>query len=347
MNPSILNKKTILIVVSICLLNICKGQTNNNEIDQLVSDIEQDNIFRSYWYHGGFETSYRYNKLIENASPDKLVELTEHRNAVVRCYSFQALLTHKEFEIRPILIMHLYDTSIINWSWDRYINKNYDLDTILEKRLTGDLFLILASEYLENHKNLKAEIDSILIFDKRIILKRKSYILQKLEPDVTYENRIREMVKEGNDSFGLIALARFKNQHDKNSIIRNLKSKDSRIQFYGLWAAKNFPDSSFFPFIKLIHKTQLSYVTPPNEALLRMLYQVIVQYKDEPSCKLIELTLITDYNNSEKESLNKAYIWLALKIYPNPIYKSYFDAVKGFDEYGMKHFEEFIFQPAN
>jgi hypothetical protein len=139
-----------------------------------------------------------------------------------------------------------------------------------------------------------------------------------LKPEERYYNRVREIVIEDNDNNGLIALSKFQNQQDKKFIIDRLSSAKTDIQYYGLQAVINFPDSSFFPFISNIHSVEIKKPTGFNYSMIRTLYQAIVQYKNRQSRELLELTL----NTTTKYTLkyHSEFIWLALELYPNKIY---------------------------
>jgi len=72
-----------------------------------------------------------------------------------------------------------------------------------------------------------------------------------------------------------------------------------------------------------IHSVEIKKPTGFNYSMLRTLYQAIVQYKNKESRELLEQTL-----NSTKGSTlqyHSEFIWLALELYPDPIY----DGIQG------------------
>jgi hypothetical protein len=55
----------------------------------------------------------RFEYLKKIASPQELVALTRHKNAVVRCYAFRALVDKKPDKVFSVLLQHLHDTTMV------------------------------------------------------------------------------------------------------------------------------------------------------------------------------------------------------------------------------------------
>lgn len=313
-----MKRLTTILVLTLAIWTTLFGQTVRPEIDKIVNGIAKDNMLKSSGVgYGGVRTDQwdRFVLLKEKATNEELIALTDHNNGVVRCYSFQALATRKDINVFPNLIKHLTDTATITTFQG----------CIISSQSVGDYFLeVVTPQYidLEAYKLTDFErqkVDSILIFDKNIRLSAKSEILRRLKPEEKYYKRVREIVIEENDDNGLIALSKFQNQQDKEFIIERLNSKKTDIQYYGLQAVKYFPDSSFFPHLESIHSVEIKKPTGFNYPMIRTLYQAIVQYKNQQSKDLIELTL----NTATKSTLqyHSEFIWLALELYPDKIYE--------------------------
>ncbi len=316
---------TILMTLYLGLLNIGLGQAIRPEIGKLAAGIAKYNVLTSEGVgYAGVRTDQwrRYETLKEKATNEELMELTEHENSVVRCYSFQALANRKNVDLLPILIQHLYDSASVNTFQGCLVSwmsaGDYFLEVVTPQYIDLDAYKLSDKE--------RAVVDSIIIFDKKIMLAAKSDILEKLKPEIRYYDRVREIVEVENNSSGLIALSKFRNEHDKEFFIERLQSNIADIQYYGLWSVRNFPDSSFFPYIVKIHEREIKKPTGFNYPMLRMLYQAIVQYKDKSSRELIELTF--DKAKGSTLDYHSEYIWLALEKYPDTIYVGLQDKVK-------------------
>lgn len=317
-------------IIFILLTQICCGEVSDStsissKIEKLVDQIADDGIYKSSAVgYGGARTDQweRFIQLKEEATSKELIFLTNHENSAVKCYAFQALAERKDSRTFEVLLKHLKD--------------NADIETfqgcIMSSQLVGDFFLeIVTPQYisLEAYKlNIeeKNQIDSLLLFDSGIKLSAKSSLLQNIEPIPEYYNRIKEIYLQENNPTALIALSKFKRIDDKKLIIEWLDKKDTDDQYYGLRAVRNYPDSSFFPFLKKIQQQEIAKPTGFNYSLIRMLYLTTVQYKNQESKELIENTL----NNAKKSTLkyHSEFIWLALTKYPDPIYEGLKDEIK-------------------
>jgi hypothetical protein len=76
-----------------------------------------------------------------------------------------------------------------------------------------------------------------------------------------------------------------------------------------------------------IHAREIEKITGFHYPLLRMLYQAIVQYKNEASRKLLEQSL-TGIKTSSTLQYHSENIWIALKKYDSPIYKGIIEKIK-------------------
>lgn len=295
------------------------------EVIEIADSIANENILTSdaVGYSGMRPKQWdRFEKLKNIALTAELVQLTEYNNSVVRCYAFQALAGRKDVDIIPILINHLHDTA--------------SLETfrgcIKSSEMVGDYFIdVVTPQYIDlnlyklNDKQRQL-IDSILIFDKDISLSAKTSVLFKIKPEERYYERIKEIAINEKNNYAIIALSKYKRHEDTASIIRLLKDNDTDNQFIGLQCVKNFPDSCFFSYVSQIHKIEIKKPTSYNYAMLRMLYQAIVQYKNQTSRQLLDNTF--NFSDSNAFEYHRRYIWLALKKYPDKIYEGYLNRIE-------------------
>ena len=156
----------------------------------------------------------RFIELKKNATSEELVLLTHYDHPVVRCYSFQALAERRDPKTFTVLLQHLKD-----------------LETIEELcggigsigGTVGDFFLSIVTtkygpeEVIKLNASEQNQIDSILLFDPEIKLFAQTLLLDRIEPDPKYYDRLREIFERnhGNDQNALVALSKYKRESDK------------------------------------------------------------------------------------------------------------------------------------
>jgi hypothetical protein len=327
-------KSSILLFLLLLALYSCKSSIRQAEapaypalpgsVDSLADALAKDNMLNSAAVGiAGVKTEQwkRFERLSRIATDKELVALTGHRNAVVRCYAFKALVKRQHIDPFPILLRHLSDTA--------YVSTLNGCSGVEQK--AGDFFLERLTAGPEGSagyrltKSQKATVDSILIFDKNNSLDAKTALLLSLPPESKYYGRLRQMATVEQNMEALIPLARYQKPQDKPLIKHLLKQADPRLQYYGLAAVVHFPDPSFFPLLKKIAEHELQKETVSNGQQAAMLHMAIVRYKDHPSRALLDKVL--------KESRGPAFIYhadcihQALKEYPHPIYNGLLDQV--------------------
>lgn len=203
----------------------------------------------------------------------------------MRCYAYQALVDRRDTAIFRIAVRHLYDTDTVTV---------FAGCTIIDQP-AGDYFLSLAMSCREDSCVLGTEerrtLDSIMVHDNRVRLRRKSRRLIGIGPDPAYYASIRDLVELRNDDAGVVALAKYRKQQDIHLIIRKLSSPPIEDQYYGLWAVSHFPDSSFFSYLVAIHAAELRHGACYNWMLLRALYRAVLQYRHDAARTLFASTL--------------------------------------------------------
>lgn len=326
-------KKHILLIAIFALGASCSNNnkslneqtTHQSIIDSLVIDIAMDNMLNDEGIGIGWRENdqwKRYLRLSEVATEDELVKLTNHENAVVRGYSFQALAKNKSSHVFPILINHLTDTATATsfsgcFQTDQMLG-DYLIDIVAINKNDTTIYKLNNGE--------QAIVDSILLFDKSIRLYARTSLLLKLQPKEGYYNRIKDIFLEGDEHFALPLLAKYRKKADKKFIIEKLISTDREDWYYGLMAVRNYPDPDFFPYLIKLYNYEMTNKVGLTIPAIRILYQAMVQYKNRQSYDLIKQTL------SKKErtdlSYHYEYIYLALAKYPNKIYDGLKEQIK-------------------
>lgn len=306
--------------------NLDKKDSIEYEIDTLVSAIAAENRLNDEGIGIGWKENSqwkRFYRLSQIATEEELITLTDHPNAVVRGYSFQALAKKNSDQTFPILIKHLTDTAtVITFSGcfqteDKLAN--YLIEVVTPNLVDSDMYKL--------NKREQATVDSILLFDKSIhSLYARTRLLEEIKTDKKYYNRIRELAIENNEKVSVPVLAKYRNANDKQIIIDKLKSSERTDWYYALMAVRNFPDPAFFPYVEKLYKFEMTDKTGLTISGIRMLYQAIVQYKNKASRDLIQRTL-SDQSRTDLSD-HYEYIYLALKKYPHKIYHGLIDQIK-------------------
>lgn len=280
----------------ICIPSIacCKGQALRPEIARLAADIAADHFHVSK--HIGFTGSTtdqwrRYDTLRNSATREELIALTDHPGACTRCYALDALIDRRDAAIYRIVLQHLHDTDTV----ETFAGCN------MGEHLVGDYFLNAATAchyglcVLDTAK--RCALDSMMIFDGSIRLEEKSRLLLSLGPDPAYYGAIRELAERHNDGVGVIALAKYRKGRDRQFIVRKLSSSSIQDQYYGLWAVRHYPDSSFFPYLVEIHTAEVRQGACYNWMLLRALYEAVLRYRHDAAHTLLVSTMAMAKDN--------------------------------------------------
>jgi len=317
----------------------CKSrdQTTNIKlspnIDTLVKGIAKDNVLKSAGTgEAGERTAQweRYEKLKKDATNVELMTLSDHKNAVVRCYSFQALVERKTFEILPILLNHLHDTAEVETFQG----------CIISSQMVGDYFLDLVSpEYIDSDfykliARRKINIDSILLYDKAIRLEHKYSLLAVVKPNKEYYNRIREIAETEKSPAAVLALARFRNKNDKE-LIKNL-FQNGDTEYYGIYSIKEFPDDSFYPLLTKVFEKEWDKATY-DYPKWRILLAALAKYPSEITYKLFE-RIANSKDEFRYQTLGK-YLLLAITKSPYKIFEPLKSKIK-LDEYDQEEMNE-------
>lgn len=317
-----LRRLTITFITGIIIsLTSCNGQSSTSKIvlrptiQKFVDEIAKDNILKSEGVgEAGVRTKQwdRFEELRKTATDKELIELTNHENSVVRCYSFEALTSRKNVDIFPILLKHLYDTSKI---------KTFS-GCIMSSQLAGDYFVnVVTPEDIDlNVYKLSAKqrsiVDSILLFDKTIRLENKYTLISGLKSNPKYYNRLREIAITEKNPIATLALARFKNQNDIEIIKSLFRNEDN--EYYAAYSVREFSDNSFYPIIVNLFEKEWKkklYDYP----LWRILYQALAKYPSKETYELFDRTTKTK-DSFRYQTLGK-YLKIAITKYPNPIFE--------------------------
>lgn len=318
-------------------------RTLRPEIKRLAQGIAKDNELKSEGVgEAGIRTEQwgRYESLSQNATTEELIVLTDYSNAVVRCYAFQALLNRQNVDHFNVLLHHLYDTAMVQTFQG----------CIKSSEMAGDYFIDVSTPpffirgenkvYIDNKDvytlswRQKHTLDSILIYDPKIILEAKYSLLRNLPPTDSYYSRIREIASKEHSPNATLALSRYKNPADTGIIM--VLFDNEKTEYYAAYCAREFPYSSFYALLVKIFEKEWAeaYYDYPK---WRILYQALSRYPTEQTYGLFKRTVDCE-EESRRQTLG-TYLMIAITKYPNQLYDPLKSKIK-LDKFHLKEVEQ-------
>ena len=206
-------KQSFAIFILLLGIIACKEKSQSKIISQVVEEIAAENVLKGPAVGvAGIrpEQWERFEFLKSAASDEELLGLTDHTNAVVRCYSFLALAEKNTIDLLPVVLKHLEDSAVVHTFFG----------CLSGSQRTGDFFLeTVTANYdptsfcLTNSQ--KTIVDSVLLFQKDNILEAKDKMLSEFQPVERYYNHLRQLVVEEKNKTAVIALSNYRKHEDK------------------------------------------------------------------------------------------------------------------------------------
>jgi len=317
-------KKLILIIFAgVFILN---GINAQNEVQEFSKDsispitlsyVKKFNKNERFPYYGAFNgrgyigpVGSDFFEFRDTATIEELIHIINHKNPIVKAYSFWALIHKEGVDLMPLIKNHINDTTHLKgyFQHNSYSNIDYLLcDFFIEKATlynpdisTKDrydldkIFVDFEVAYSGLSKNQYQELDSLLIFTPNQLAYSKLAFLN-LEPNPDYYNELK--IKYQNDSVNhaLIAIARFNKKEDLELINNELSP------LIKLTAINVFPDEYFIPFLldygdSIIQKKELSIMD-------RLYYNTLSNYDDDRVRKLLTSLAKADLSWDHKKYL--------------------------------------------
>jgi hypothetical protein len=187
----------------------------SNDVIEIVKKIEEINVLMgsAVGYSGKRPAQYENFVALKNrATANELVELTNHKNGVVRCYSFWALSYKENVDLFLIIINHISD--------DEEVKTQFGC--IRSKGKVGDFLINVATpEYVDlNSKKLDSsqlkKLDNILIFTPNNLYATFKAI-RRAEPSERIYKRIRELAIQEKNQEAVVVLAKYQKEQPKLS----------------------------------------------------------------------------------------------------------------------------------
>jgi hypothetical protein len=288
------------------------GPTN-----QIVSKIAKENILMgSAVGNAGVRPKQfdNFTELQKVATESELIELTNHPNGVVRCYSFWALTYDTSINLLPILITHISDDE----------NVSTMFGCIVSSEKAGDFFIDLATpQYVDlNSKKLTTTqfeyLDSMLIYTPNNLYAKENAI-SRAKKNETFYAKARQLVLEESNQSALVTLAKFRKEQDIPLILNNkLKGKRYDQLFFTYKAISEFPNNAFLPLLKTSLKEAIDKGAWSTE--WRELYKAIASFKNDTALQLLK----TPFTQTKHENIRQYhidFIFAAVQEFYTPIYE--------------------------
>lgn len=318
-----MNTRNIAILALLLVPTMVRGQPGFNEsalspeVLAIVSRIAKTNSLMSA--HVGIvgKRTKQYDdfeELARIAGHDALVALTDHPNAVVRCYAAWGLIRYRNVDVLPIVLRHLDDTACVRTH----------SGCIVSTEFVGDVMVDAATESRpESPGALDAGqrhmLDSVLMYRPNRLVARR-HVLDRVQPTAEMYPRIRTLAVDEGDPAALVVLAKYRRQEDVPVILsaRDLKSDNGRNKYYYTFKAiAEFPHPEFLPFLEsklneTLGKRWFSAEWPT-------MYAAIAAFRNGEAVRLLRIPFDNVRDASQREQ-HMRFVFQALHAMRDPIF---------------------------
>jgi len=249
-----------------------------------------------------------YVDLQNTASREELYELTDHPNAVVRCYASLALSESQSVDPLSILLNHIDDNeSVITF-----------FECIKTNVMVGDFLITNARYQLDSAQ--AATLDSTLIYKPNHLFSRATAIGRAVPCETLYW-RLRELVLRDGDGAALEALAKYQREQDVELILNNcdMQTFDEGTLDHAYRAISYFPHPAFVPMLEKHLEHTLDNDHYYHE--WQYLYEAIASYQNSKAVALLSVPF-TRVEDKDIKLHHLEFVLNALSIFTAPIYDS-------------------------
>jgi hypothetical protein len=288
----------------------------------LVATISKGNRVESahIGFGGSPSTQWATYEMLKNTATEKqLVALTDHKNAAVRCYSFQALVAKKSPQTFNVLLRHLHDNAGVD-TQSGCVGMHIDV---------GNYFTLLVEPGHGNPEGYKLTrnqievLDSIYLHDNSIQLLAKAFALMRAKPTKRNYVIIRKLVQINRDETALVALARYRYPSDRKLIATFFKH--DATQSSALDAVIEYPDDYFYPFVVKIFEQEWKQKLY-DYSKWKSCYKALAKYPRKETIALFDRT--TESKDEFRHRTLCTDLLVAISKYPNKVYEPLKSKVK-------------------
>lgn len=297
---------------------------SQSSIDTVINGIVENNELQGQYLGIVGTSSYqykRYERIKNELKYDQLVQLSNHTNAVVRCYAFWALADRREADLFKILIDHINDTTLVYKQFADVVDYTTVSDFFID--LLTQEYIFTADYFRENNSQITNEekgiLDSIVLYSSAKI-KYLDRILSSYEPDPKFYSRVKELAKRSNLN-AFPALAKHQKSEDVDLILSlNQLKKESKKYPQALeklfQSIEEFPDEKFFDYLKEFG-VEISNQRGWSRAWIYF-YRAVAKYKNENALAILERPFHLEQPIS---NYHLRFINNSLGMFPDPVYE--------------------------
>lgn len=296
--------KNVVSIIFLLITTICSGQVKYDEqkistkTKIIVKAISKENRLTNEYIGEAGTKSKQFDNFekLKKASTEELLNLTNHPNGIVRCYSFWALGFRTNIDLLEIVKNHLNDNEEIE----------YQSGCIVSNEKVGDFFISLVTpnyvdlDVKKLNESQRKNLDSLLIYNSNELNARFEAIETARETPQLYSVLRNLYLKTSNQS-ALVKLSKYKREEDISLILANRENDDNKESgyFHTYRAIQNFPKDDFIPFLEARLKETLDETHFSTE--WRELYSAIVMYKNLKALELLNVP----FSQVENENIRK------------------------------------------
>jgi hypothetical protein len=293
------------------------------EISAIVKSVIADGFYDNddSYFNGEENKNSDLKKLSSTATNDELIQLLDHKNPIIRAYSFEALAKRTGIDLFPFVLKLLHDTTKIRERPSGCIPIVFSVGEIVSEEISP----AFKKSNIELTPEQFSAIDSFILYSNGCSHSILFSTLKKIQPIPKFYARIKELYVKEKNKDALAALAKYRKPEDKQLIIDVLKRNEVDEVYFALWAVINFPDQAFYPYLKSIHNNEIHRTIHFNRLVTNALWQAIVQYKTKESREMMEKALATV--NTQAMEFHGIDIYLAIEEYPDPVFDGIQDKI--------------------
>ncbi|WP_296143459.1 hypothetical protein [uncultured Flavobacterium sp.] len=283
---------------------------------KIVKKIESGNVLMGAAVGATGMRPEQYNnfeKLQEISSTGELIQLANHPNATVRCYSYWGLCLDEKLKnsdvVFQILKEHLNDKAEVQTQFGCLGGNEFVSDFFAGLVRPRDYETDIYMYELNGEQN--KEIDSLLLLQIEESFAQYNAILSLEETEENYLT-IKNLVTQRGKIIALPKLAKYNKIEDIEEILKfydaNLNKEDIDRQLY--LAVQNFPNKKFFPLLK--EKQEIAFANKKYHDITPELYGAIASYKSQEALELLRLPIQKFDNKTIGEKYSRLLAQVAL-----------------------------------
>jgi hypothetical protein len=258
----------------------------------------------------------RYEKLKNNATDKELLSLSKHRNGVVKCYAFWALVERNSDFMFEALLENFDDTTTIATQFG----------CIVTGDKVGDIYYNhVVPPYYEDQECKISEsqlqfINDSLFYSSNLTLRSRVNLFHIIDTSIKNYDIIREITVKEKIPEAIYALSIYRNKSDIPLIMELLENEST--SYWGLRCISRFPDYKFYDYLIEYLEKETKKSSGINIPEIEAFYTAIINYKNPDTKQTLKEAINTATDNGNK--YHKEYLWKAISQSDDEYYKDLF-----------------------